>query len=72
MKITSVSMNRPLNRAQGAIKKVSSVSQPLTMVATDEVTTPSNQEADLDGLKNTGNKSKPNTDTLGTEVDVWA
>jgi len=75
MKITNVSMNRPLNRAQGAIKKVSSVNPPLTMAATDEVTylsTQFNQDAELESLKNAANKPKSNVDTLGTKVDVWA
>ena len=31
MRIDGVSLNRPLNRAQGTIKKVSGVSKPLTM-----------------------------------------
>ena len=31
MKITSVSMNRPLNKAQGAVKKISPLVKPSTM-----------------------------------------
>ncbi len=72
MKITSVSMNRPLNRAQGAIKKVSSVNQALTMETVDEVTTASKQDTPTEPLKNTNHKPKSQLDTLGTEVDVWA
>ena len=72
MKITSVSMNRPLNRAQGAIKKVSSVNQPLTMAPTDEVAAQPHHGAEIESLNNAKNKPKSNLDTLGTEVDVWA
>ena len=72
MKITSVSMNRPLNRAQGAIKKVSSVNQALTTATVDEVTTASQQDTHAEPVKNPSHKSKSNLDTLGSEVDVWA
>ncbi len=71
MKITGVSINRPLNKAQGAIKKVSSVAKPLTL-AVDEVSGRSMPDTDTDTWENPKNNSKNKLDTLGSEVDVWA
>ena len=51
MKISSVSMNRPLNKAQGAIRKVSAVTQPLTL-AVDEVSVYPLLENSTEPLKN--------------------
>ena len=70
MKISSVSMNRPLNKAQGAIRKVSAVTQPLTM-AIDEVSDYPSLQNPLEKDKNSKNKSHGAVDTLGSEVDVW-
>ncbi len=70
MKISSVSMNRPLNKAQGAIRKVSAVTQPLTM-AIDEVSDYPSLQTPLEKDKNSKNKSHGAVDTLGSEVDVW-
>jgi hypothetical protein len=70
MKISSVSMNRPLNKAQGAIRKVSAVSQPLTL-AVDEVSDYASLETPVDNDKHSKKKSPGAVDTLGSEVDVW-
>ena len=70
MKISSVSMNRPLNKAQGAIRKVSAVSQPLTL-AVDEVSDYPSLETSVDSDKHSKKKSHGVVDTLGSEVDVW-
>jgi hypothetical protein len=70
MRIDGVSLNRPLNRAQGAIKKVSGVSKPLTM-AVEEL--PQDvMPAEAETVRGRPN-GKPNNrlDTLGSEVDVW-
>ena len=71
MKISSVSMNRPLNKAQGAIRKVSAVTQPLTL-AVDEVSVYPLLENSTEPLKNSKKNADGNIDTLGSEVDVWA
>ena len=71
MKISSVSMNRPLNKAQGAIRKVSAVTQPLTL-AVDEVSDYPLLENSTELLKNSKKNADGNIDTLGSEVDVWA
>ncbi|NBX53848.1 MAG: hypothetical protein EBQ82_13110 [Betaproteobacteria bacterium] len=71
MKITGVSINRPLNKAQGAIRKISAVTKPLTLGVT-EVPGPSTPDADTDVSQRPSQKAKDNLDTLGTEVDVWA
>jgi len=70
MRIDGVSLNRPLNRAQGAIKKVSGVNKPLTM-ALEEL--PHNAlPAETEAVRGRPH-DKPNNrlDTLGSEVDVW-
>jgi hypothetical protein len=70
MKISSVSMNRPLNKAQGAIRKVSAVTQPLTL-AVDEVSDYPAIDNFLENDKRSKKKSHGAVDTLGSEVDVW-
>ena len=72
MKITSVSMNRPLNKAQGAVKKISPLVKPSTM-AVREVNG-DGRTPDDEGLGATANghgQRKTPMDTLGSEVDVW-
>lgn len=72
MKITSVSMNRPLNKAQGAVKKISPLVKPSTM-AVREVDG-DGRTPDDEGLGATANghgQRKTPMDTLGSEVDVW-
>jgi hypothetical protein len=71
MKITSVSMNRPMNRAQAAIKKTSAVSSPLTMVAEEISKSAPRSEMNTAELKTLKNKDQNAIDTLGSEVDVW-
>jgi hypothetical protein len=71
MKISSVSMNRPLSKAQGAIRKVSAVTQPLTK-AVDEVSDFQALNESLENDKRSKKKSHGAVDTLGSEVDVWA
>ena len=70
MKISSVSMNRPLNKAQGAIRKVSAVTQPLTL-AVDEISDYPAIDNSLENDKRSKKKSHGAVDTLGSEVDVW-
>ena len=72
MKITSVSMNRPLNRAQGVVKKISPLVKPSTM-AVREVNG-DGRTPDDEGLGATANghgQRKTPMDTRGSEVDVW-
>ena len=71
MRIDGVSLNRPLNRAQGTIKKVSGVSKPLTM-AVEEL--PHNDlPAETETVRGRPTAKQNNRlDTLGSEVDVWA
>ena len=71
MRIDGVSLNRPLNRAQGAIKKVSSVTKPLTM-AVEELPPDANSPSETETVRGRPH-DKPNNrlDTLGSEVDVW-
>jgi hypothetical protein len=72
MKITSVSMNRPLNKAQGAVKKISPLVKPSTM-AVREVNG-DGRTPDDEGLGATANghgQRKTPMDTRGSEVDVW-
>ena len=71
MRIDAVNMNRPLNRAQGAIKKVAGVAKPLTMAVT-ELPEDGPQPAETDTVRGKAH-GKPNhrLDTLGSEVDVW-
>ena len=72
MKITSVSMNRPLSKAQGSIKKISPLMKPMTMAVggvnhEDRVDDP---EPDSPRSKRQSQRQNP-IDTLGSEVDVW-
>jgi hypothetical protein len=71
MKITSVSMNRPMNRAQAAIKKTSVVSSPLTMVAEEIPKSAPRLDMNSVELKTLKNKDQNAVDMLGSEVDVW-
>jgi len=72
MKITSVSMNRPLNKAQGAVKKISPLVKPSTMAVreVDGDGRPPDAEA-LGANANGHGQRKTPMDTLGSEVDVW-
>jgi hypothetical protein len=72
MKITSVSMNRPLNKAQGAVKKISPLVKPNTMAVREvdgEGRAPDNEA--LGAHANGHGQRKTPMDTLGSEVDVW-
>ena len=71
MKITSVSINRPLNRAQATIKKTSAVSRPLTMVAEEIPESVPRSDMNSVELKTPKNKDPNAINTLGSEVDVW-
>ena len=72
MKITSVSMNRPLNKAQGTVKKISPLVKPSTMAVreVEEAGRPPDAEA-LGAKANGHGQRKTPLDTLGSEVDVW-
>ena len=63
-------MKHPLNKAQGAIRKVSGVTQPLTM-AIEEVSDYPSIDTPVDNDKHSKKKSHGAVDTLGSEVDVW-
>lgn len=72
MKITSVSMNRPLNKAQGTVKKISPLVKPSTMAVreVDDHGPAPAPDAELPADAGKGQR-KPSLDTLGSEVDVW-
>ncbi len=72
MKITSVSMNRPLNKAQGAVKKISPLVKPSTMAVreVDGDGRAPDAEALVANANGHGQRKTP-MDTLGSEVDVW-
>jgi len=70
MRIDGVSLNRPLNRAQSAIKKVSGVSKPLTMAVEELPNDVMPREAETVSARS-HNKPNNRLDTLGSEVDVW-
>ena len=72
MKITSVSMNRPLNKAQGAVKKISPLVKPSTMAVREVDGDGRAPDAEALGAHANGQgKRKTPMDTLGSEVDVW-
>lgn len=71
MRIDAVGLNRPLSRMQGAIKKVSGVTKPLTM-AVNELSEDMPAPEETETVRGKSH-DKPNNrlDTLGSEVDVW-
>lgn len=72
MKITSVSMNRPLNKAQGAVKKISPLVKPSTMAVREVDGDGRAPDAEALGTNANGHgQRKTPMDTLGSEVDVW-
>ena len=72
MKITSVSMNRPLSKAQGSIKKISPLMKPLTMAVGGVNHEERLDEAEPDlPRRNRQSQHQTPIDTLGSEVDVW-
>ena len=72
MKITSVSMNRPLNKAQGAVKKISPLVKPSTMAVREVDGDGWAPDAEALGANANGHgQRKTPMDTLGSEVDVW-
>ncbi len=72
MKITSVSMNRPLSKAQGSIKKISPLKKPLTMAVGGVNHEERLEEAEPDlPRRNRQSQGQNPIDTLGSEVDVW-
>jgi hypothetical protein len=72
MKITSVSMNRPLNKAQGAVKKISPLVKPSTMAVREVDGDGRAPDAEALGANANGHgQRKTPMDTLGSEVDVW-
>ena len=70
MRIGAVSMNSSINRAQSAIKKVSTISKPRTFVV-DEVSENLANIRQANTESNASDGSKNRLDTLGSEVDVW-
>ena len=72
MKITSVSMNRPLNKAQGAVKKISPLVKPSTRAVREVDGDGRSPDAEALGANANGHgQRKTPMDTLGSEVDVW-
>ena len=72
MKITSVSMNRPLNKAQGTVKKISPLVKPSTMAVREVDGDGRAPDAEVLGAHANGQgQRKTPMDTLGSEVDVW-
>ena len=72
LKITSVSMNRPLSKAQGSIKKISPLMKPMTMAVggVNHEDRLDEAEPDLPRPNRQSQHQNP-IDTLGSEVDVW-
>jgi len=72
LKITSVSMNRPLSKAQGSIKKISPLMKPMTMAVWGVSSEDRLDEAEPDlPRQNRQNQRQNPGDTLGSEVDVY-
>lgn len=72
VKITSVSMNRPLNKAQGAVKKISPLVKPSHMAVREvhaEEPVNDTEAYSSDSLRK--GQRKTTLDGLGNEVDVW-
>jgi len=70
MKITGVNINRPLNRTQGSIKKIDSLSKPLNMGVGQVSSQPTNEVED--SLDTNGKKPKKPVRKLGKNVDLVA
>ena len=70
MKITSININRPLNRTQGSIKKIDSLSKPLNLGVGQVSSQPTNEvEESLD--TNDRKPQKP-VRKIGKNVDLVA
>ena len=73
MKITGVNINRPLNRTQGSIKKIDSLSKPLNMGVGQVSSQPTNEVEDsLDTNGKKPKKPKKPVRKLGKNVDLEA
>jgi hypothetical protein len=70
MKITGVNINRPLNRTQGSIKKIDSLSKPLNMGVGQVSNQPANEVEE--SLETKGRKPKKSARKLGKNVDLVA
>jgi len=70
MKITGVNINRPLNRTQGSIKKIDSLSKPLNMGVGQVSSQPTNEVEE--SLETKGRKTKKSLRKLGKNVDLVA
>jgi hypothetical protein len=70
MKITDVNINRPLNRTQGSIKKIDSLSKPLNMGVGQVSNQPANEVEE--SLETKGRKPKKSARKLGKNVDLVA
>ena len=70
MKITGVNINRPLNRTQGSIKKIDSLSKPLNMGVGQVSNQPTNEVEE--SLETKGRKPKKSARKLGKNVDLVA
>ena len=70
MKITGVNINRPLNRTQGSIKKIDSLSKPLNMGVGQISSQPTNEVEEA--LETKGRKPKKSARKLGKNIDLVA
>jgi hypothetical protein len=70
MRIDAVGLNRPLNRAQGSIKKIAGIRKPLTM-AVPELPEDAPAVEPQPTVARAEKKPSNRLDTLGSEVDVW-
>ena len=70
MKITGVNINRPLNRTQGSIKKIDSLSKPLSMGVGQVSNQPTNEVED--SLDTNARKPQKPVRKLGKNVDLVA
>ena len=70
MKITGVNINRHLNRTQGSIKKIDSLSKPLNMGVGQVSNQPANEVEESMEIK--GRKPKKSARKLGKNVDLVA
>ena len=70
MKITGVNINRPLNRTQGSIKKIDSLSKPLNMGVGQVSSQPTNEVEEA--LETKGRKPKKSARKLGKNIDLVA
>jgi hypothetical protein len=70
MKITSININRPLNRTQGSIKKIDSLSKPLNM-GVGQVSSQATNEVE-NSVETNGRKPQKPARKIGKNIDLVA